>query len=126
MDDADTYNWDTVNACRFTDVNTAIDAGNSSPASFAYTDIESGVTQGAVKGKFGTWQLVESGDGKNVHMSIPVTCGQCELYNDGQPQDTYTYAGTAIIEVNLTYIPQPDGENGTPNNLQVSTTQIKD
>lgn len=97
--DAPTYGWDTAFAIRFQDANAAIVKQHSSPTSFQMTAPDHSCS---ASGTFGDWQLA-GGDGVDLHMSIPVTAGT--LIFKGQK---YDIAGvTAIVEVQLNYLPPP-------------------
>lgn len=95
---ADTYNWDTVFAIKFPDVNKALAKPGASPTNFA-TSVPNGPS---TSGTFSAWQL-SGGDGELLHMQIPIATGST-LYN-GQ---TYAMDGGAVtIEIQLALIPQP-------------------
>ena len=94
-----TNGWDTVYALYFPDVNTAIKNAKSSPTSFTQTDAPL-----TLNGTFGDWQLAGGGDGKNLHMTLPIPTST--LSGIGTPA-TYT-AITATIEINLLW-KNPDG-----------------
>ena len=108
----DTYDWDTVFAIKFADVNTELAKPGSTPASFTSTD--TGVT---ASGNFGPWQL-SGGDGVLLHMTVPITSGSMP-YNG----TTYSLTGAvATIEIQLKDLPQPPGANGTPHQVVPNAT----
>lgn len=115
-DDADTYGWDTAFAIRFPDANAAIVKQHSSPASFTITAPDGSCS---AKGTFGDWQIT-GGDGVDLHMSIPVKTGT--LTYKGK---NYDVAGvTAIVEVQLNYLPPPPKATQTklpPSNHNLKT-----
>jgi hypothetical protein len=97
--DASTYGWDTNFAIRFPDANAAIVKQHSSPKSF---DVTAPDNSCSATGTFGDWQIT-GGDGVDLHMSIPVTSGT--LVYKGQ---NYDMSGvTAMVEVQLNYLPPP-------------------
>jgi hypothetical protein len=66
---ADTFQWDTVFAIKIKDANAAIKAKASSPASMSYQmDADT-----KVDCTFGDWSLASTGDGRLIHMKIPIT-----------------------------------------------------
>ncbi|OPX90106.1 MAG: Macrolide export ATP-binding/permease protein MacB [Pelotomaculum sp. PtaB.Bin104] len=101
---ADTNGWDTVFAIRIKDVNSAIRLQKSSPTDFSqhYVDPETD-DDITITGVFGDWQLTTGGDGKNLHMSVPIKTGT--MTRNGKP---YDMAGdVATIEVNCDFVPPP-------------------
>ncbi len=108
----DTYNWDTVFAIRFADVNTALAKPGATPATFTSTD--AGVT---AAGTFSPWQL-SGGDGTLLHMTVPLSGGSMTFENV-----PYSLAGASVtIEVQLTKLPKTPGSNGTPNDVVADAT----
>jgi Clostridium P-47 protein len=108
----DTYDWDTVFAIRFSDVNTELAKPGSTPATFTSTD--TGVT---ASGNFGPWQL-SGGDGVLLHMTVPITAGSMPYMGT-----TYDLTGAvATIEIQLKDLPQPPGANGTPHQVVPNAT----
>lgn len=118
-DIADTYGWDTVFAIYFTDVNKAIVAQKSTPASFGGSmNNPFGGTVEFVNCNWSDWQLIKGGDGKNVHMVAPVKSG---IFRSSGG-DINLAGAEFVIEVNLDYIPQPSSKDNTiVNSLQVNT-----
>jgi hypothetical protein len=118
-DIADTYGWDTVFAIYFTDVNKAIVAQKSTPATFGGSmNNPFGGTVEFVNCNWSDWQLVKGGDGKNVHMITPIKSG---IFRSSGG-DINLAGAEFIIEVNLDYIPQPSSKDNTiVNSLQVNT-----
>lgn len=94
-----TNGWDTVYALYFPDVNLAIANAKSSPPSFTQT--EDGMT---LTGTFGDWQLAAGGDGKNLHMTLPIPTSTFS----GMGAPVTCSAITATIEINLLW-KNPDG-----------------
>lgn len=111
----DTYGWDTVSAIRYVDVNNAIVSEKSSPANFSQEEEDPLAGTYTVSGNFGDWQLVEGGDGQNVQMSIPISDGAIKTSTQ-----TLSYDATAIIQVNLAFLPQPDGTSTPKQQLKVN------
>jgi hypothetical protein len=66
---ADTFQWDTVFAIKIKDANEAIKAKSSSPANMSYQ--MDGDTK--VDCTFGNWSIDSTGDGRLIHMNIPIT-----------------------------------------------------
>jgi Clostridium P-47 protein len=115
---ADTYDWDTAFGVYFEDANKVIAAKKSSPASFTgpYVDSfdDSTVT---IAGNFGDWQL-SGGSGSLAQMTLPVAGGTVTTADD-----VHAYSGQAVIEVQLTYVPQPPaGNSGQSNQLVVANS----
>ncbi|MCO7515178.1 TULIP family P47-like protein [Pseudomonas guariconensis] len=112
-----TYNWDTAFAIPIPDVNQTIVDQKSSPPGFTVTAADAYT----VSANFCDWQICQGGDGKNVRFSIPMT-GIVVDYSNGQRVTCET--GTAVIEINLHYIPH-DAAGDVPSNpvaLVVKTT----
>ncbi len=130
---ADTYNWDTVFALTYKNVNAAIAAN--------WTDIEanpptvqddvwgdgSDVTTYTLDITFGAWQITLDGDGKNINFGCPVKSGNYTVTRTTQNDDpsqpptvttrtypfepsnngsTITYP-TITIQVEMVWIPDP-------------------
>ncbi|MHC6225819.1 TULIP family P47-like protein [Pseudomonas sp. X10] len=93
-----TYNWDTAFAIPIPDVNKTIVDQKSSPPAFTITAVDAYT----VSANFCDWQVCMGGDGKNVRFSIPMT-GIVVDYSSGARVTCDT--GTAVIEINLHYIP---------------------
>lgn len=114
---ASTYGWDTVFAMPIADVNKVIVAKKTSPKSFQY-DIQTGMS---ITGNFSDWQITRGGDGKLIHMEVPLT--SITLSANGKVFIAQNIA--AVIEVELHYIPhdeQPDDvSQGTLHNLVVKS-----
>ena len=113
-----TYGWDTVFAMPIADVNSVIAAKKSSPTSFQ-CQIQSGMS---IDGTFSDWQITQGGDGKLIHMLVPVTT--ISLTAQGKTFNANNLG--ALIEVELHYIPhteQPSDVNqGTLHNLVLKTS----
>jgi len=108
----DTYDWDTVFAIKFADVNTELAKPGSTPPSFSSTD--TGVT---ASGNFGPWQL-SGGDGVLLHVTVPITSGTLPYMGT-----TYSLDGAvATIEIQLKDLPQPPGANGQPHQVVPNAT----
>lgn len=112
---APTYGWDTVSAVQAVQVNAAIVAAGSSPASFDYQPADP--SEPALHGTFGAWQVTTGGDGRNLRMTVPMP--------------TVTFAATtltdvvATIEITLTDLPHTDAPpppRGTLRKLVAQTT----
>lgn len=96
-----TNNWDTAFGTKFIDANAAIVAQKSSPTTFTGKHTIVGGTID-VTGSFGDWQL-SGGSGSLLQMALPLTAGT--VSGGGQAQAAY--AGSAVIQVSLGYLPQP-------------------
>ncbi len=104
---ADTYDWDTAFAIKFSDANRALRKPGATPANFTVSDEGASAT-----GTFDAWQL-SGGAGILLHMSVPIKTG------------TTTYQGTdhdmtgtvVTLEIELKDLPQPAGSNGTPHHV---------
>ncbi len=93
---ADTYGWDTAYAITLPDLNASIAKSNCSPATYAYE--QDGFS---ISGTFGTWQVCRGGDGKLLHMTMPVP-----TLTVSSSTTTLNYInGTCVIEVKLQYVP---------------------
>jgi hypothetical protein len=94
---ANTYGWDTVSAVRVGDMNRTIREAGSSPKSFEQ-ELDHGA--GHVRGGFGDWQIDSGGDGRLIHVAIPLE-GVDASYG-GQ-----TWQGDALarVEVQLHFVP---------------------
>lgn len=93
---ADTYGWDTAYAITLSDMNASIASSKHSLATYEYS--QDGIS---IEGTFGTWQVCRGGDGKLLHMTMPVptltvTTTTASLLYAG---------GTCVIEVKLQYVP---------------------
>jgi hypothetical protein len=112
-----TYNWDTAFAIPIPDVNQTIVDQKSSPPGFTMTAADSYT----VSADFGDWQICMGGDGKNVRFSIPMT-GIVIDYSSGAR--VTCAAGSAVIEINLHYIPHETSTDvpSNPMALTVKTT----
>ncbi|MEJ8847857.1 TULIP family P47-like protein [Variovorax rhizosphaerae] len=112
MTSISTNNWDTAFGTKFKDANAAIVAQKSSPASFTGSH---SVVGGSVNvtGTFGDWQL-SGGSGSLLQMNVPITAGTVS----GAGQAQAPYAGSAVIQISLGFIPQP---GQTTNDLKVDT-----
>ncbi len=111
---ASTNNWDTAFALNFAHANKAIKAQKSSPPSFSGTKPGGGFSGPAVdvEGKFGDWQL-SGGSGSLAELTLPVS-GTATA--QAQPPVALPFTGSAVIQISLAYLPQPDAatrENAT-------------
>jgi hypothetical protein len=97
-----TNNWDTVFGITFKDANAAIIAKGSSPASFTgqHTTMAGTID---VTASFGPWQM-SGGSDSLLQMTLPLLSGSVS----GAGNPATAFAGSAVIQVSLTYIPQPD------------------
>ena len=118
---ADTFGWDTVFALRVDDVNKAIISGKSTPTTFSQS-----VNNGEVvaSGTFTDWQICMGGDGKLLHLALPISSGQLDVPSYGT-STTFTDV-TAIIEVELAYFESVGtlptaGSTGTFHDLKINT-----
>ncbi len=93
---ADTYGWDTAYAITLPDLNASIAKSKCSPTNYAYE--QDGIS---ISGTFGTWQVCRGGDGKLLHMTMPVPTLTATT---STTQLDYTN-GTCVIEVKLQYVP---------------------
>lgn len=73
----DTFQWDTVFAIKIKDVNSAIKAAKSSPPSMSYQLDENT----NVKCNFDDWSIDSSGDGKLIHISMPINSCTLNFYD---------------------------------------------
>jgi hypothetical protein len=120
---ASTNNWDTVFAINFANANKAIVAQKSSPPGFSGTKPGGGFSGPAIKvdGTFRAWQL-SGGSGSIVEMTLPIS-GTAAAQTD--PVQTLDFDGSAVIQVGLNFLPQPDGSgssklsDGTTNTLKI-------
>ncbi|WP_213955967.1 TULIP family P47-like protein [Variovorax sp. dw_954] len=101
MTSISTNNWDTAFGTKFKDANAAIVAQKTSPASFTGSHSVVGGSI-AVTGTFGDWQL-SGGSGSLLQMTLPITAGTVS----GAGQAQASYAGSAVIQISLGFIPQP-------------------
>lgn len=113
-----TYGWDTVFAIPIPYVNKAIVDHGSSPKNFSYSDSDL-----SASADFGNWQVVQGGDGKAVYLSLPMT--NIALVLKATNKTLGFDSGSAIIEVQLEYLPttdaSPSSTGGTPNQLIVKS-----
>lgn len=93
---AHTYGWDTVSAVRVGDMNEAIALAGTSPPDFAQS-----VDGFDVSGRFGDWRIGAGGDGKLVHMLLPLRSVQVV---NGARRDVVEEA-TAEISLRLDFVP---------------------
>ncbi len=100
---ASTNNWDTVSAIKFKSLNAAIKNLHSSPSSFSGNVQSPSGDQAVIAADFGDWQL-SGGSGGLVHMKLPFSSATSEPPGGSK---TDLGDGFAVIEVDLTYIPQP-------------------
>ncbi len=113
-----TYGWDTAFGIPVPLVNKAIVDKKSSPPGFSYAEEAFNVTGG-----FGDWRITLGGDGKNVRFHIPLKNISLTYTNTGK--QIQCPDGTAVIEVNLHYIPHPSAAGdykGMPHALVVKHT----
>ncbi len=115
-----THGWDTVFALPVPDVNKAIVDKKSSPAGFSYTDPTSVYS---VSGTFGDWQMVPGGDGKEVHMLLPLTAVTLTYAGTGKSQ---SYTGQVTLGIELHFLPHDEAavapSGGKPMALKVKAT----
>lgn len=114
---ADTNGWDTVYALKFPDVNAEIVRKKSSPKCFHHDIENKGGVKTTLDGKFGDWQLVVGGDGKDLHMSLPIPSSTVVGGYFGSTAQTCTHV-TAIIEVNLLWV---NSDNAAANKQELIT-----
>lgn len=95
-----TNNWDTAFGITFKAANAAIVKKASSPANFSGTHSALGQVTTVTAG-FGDWQL-SGGSGSIVQMTLPLKNGTVQSGGNSA-----SYAGSADIQVNLAFIPQP-------------------
>jgi hypothetical protein len=116
---------DTVFAINFANANKAIVAQKSSPLGFSGTKPGGGFSGPAIKvdGTFGPWQL-SGGSGSIAEMTLPLS-GTAAAQTD--PVQTRDFAGSAVIQIGLNFLPQPDGSGsgklsgGNPKVLKIKT-----
>lgn len=107
-----TYNWDTVFAIPVKYVNKAIADKGSSPKSFTYKDSLISLT-----GNFGTWQICQGGDGKNMRFAFSLSSLVMTMLSTGKT--TNVDSGNFVIEIILEYLPHTDPNNTNPNSKPV-------
>ncbi len=121
---ADTLGWDTVYAIRIPDANNAITAKKASPKTFKQTITDPDLDiEVSIEGDFGDWTIGTGGDGKNLHMKIPITKGTYKAKNK-----TYSLNNCyAVINVQLAYFPlemsKELSEDGSTHDLKLKTSQ---
>lgn len=94
---ANTYGWDTVSAVRVGDMNRTIREAGSSPQRFEQA-IDSGA--GVVRGRFGDWQIDAGGDGRLIHLAIPL-----EGVDASYGGQSWQGDALALVEVQLHFVP---------------------
>ena len=115
-----TNGWDTVYAVYFPDLNKAIAAQKTSPATITGTTTGDDGTY-ALAGTFGDWQLRAGGDGENVYLQLPITSSTLTLTTEGAtPSATLLGLVLVTIEVKLQWVAASPGT--TRQNLTVSAT----
>jgi hypothetical protein len=109
-----TYGWDTAFAIPVPEVNKAIVDHGSSPAGFDVREPTFTVT-----GDFGPWQICPGGDGRAVRLIWPLANTVLTYTGTGKQ---YTFAGHAVVEVELHYVPHgdPGPADGRPAALVVN------
>lgn len=113
-----TYGWDTAFAIPVTDVNKAIIDHGSSPARFSIQ--ESGFS---VTAEFGPWQVCQGGDGKDVRLLLPMKHGTLTYGATGK---SFSFdSASAVVEVQLHYIPHGDANSLTPASGQPHALVVK-
>lgn len=106
VQEADTYDWDTVFAVKFKDVNAAIAKPGNTPKSY---DQSESTTESNIKGDFGAWSLTGGGD-TLLHMNVTLKSGSLTFKGNETPPQHHVVdlAGvSATIEVQLDQLPQP-------------------
>jgi hypothetical protein len=122
---ASTNNWDTAFAINFANANKAISTQKSSPKGFSGSKPGGGFSgpQVDVTGQFGDWQL-SGGSGSLAELTLPIS-GVATIHGTTTYED---FAGLAVIEVSMQYLPQPPGgqstdeKGGATNALKTKTT----
>jgi len=121
-----TGDWDVVHAMHFDELNRAIVAAHSSPATFHYVmpDSHGDVT---FDGTFGDWQ-VTGGSGSIVTLTVPISSGSWVQAGKAHP----FAAASAAIQVDMAWVPPSGAANTSPssrvtnaagtNQLQLSTS----
>ena len=113
---AHTYNWDTVFAIKFSDVNAGLAKPNVTPTDFSQTQSETGAN---CTGKFGGWTLTGGGD-TLLHMSVPITSGTVKYHDQkGNPTQQKMDGAVCVLEVHLQ---QLETTKPVPNHKSDSTT----
>ncbi|MEO0731415.1 MAG: TULIP family P47-like protein [Bacteroidota bacterium] len=116
-----TYGWDTAFGIPVPDANEAIVDKESSPPDFNYAG--SGFK---LNSNFGNWQIANGGSGKNIRFSIPLVDVVLNYTNTGEV--VKCPSGTAIMEVNMQYVPHTTPANATvpskPMALKVNPTAL--
>lgn len=115
-----TFGWDTSFGIPVPDVNKTIIDKKSSPLNFSYSEDTFSLIS-----NFGDWQICKGGSGKNVRFSIPLS--KIVLTYTSTGKVVKCDSGTAIMEVNLHYVPHKDqlktnASTGNPHALVLKTT----
>jgi hypothetical protein len=98
-DTIDTNGWDTVAAITYTDVNRAIAANGTGPASFKQVANDGSAS---VEGEFGPWRLTTGGSGSLLMMALPITGGNVVIGSTTYPVTPCV----ATVKLTATFIPQ--------------------
>ncbi len=99
-DTVTTNGWDMVSICRVSALNARIKAEKSYPEALSYAVGD----DYRVDGTFGPWQVIAGGDGRNIHLRLPMENG---TFRAGK--DEYSLKGVYVnINVRLSYFPIPD------------------
>lgn len=118
-----TFGWDTSFGIPIPDANKAIVDKKSSPKNFSYSE-----STFSLSSDFGNWQICEGGSGKNIRFSIPLT--NLELTYTSTGNKVTSPSGTAIMEVNMHYIPHTESATNdvksNPKALVVKSTSTSE
>ena len=115
-----TFGWDTSFGIPVPDANKAIVDKKSSPKKFSYGESSFSLTS-----DFGNWQICEGGSGKNIRFTIPLS--NIVLTYTSNNNVVKCDSGTAVMEVNMHYVPHNetaagDGVKSNPKALIVKST----
>lgn len=104
------YGWDAVYTIRAEKVNQLFQenmAGLVSTFDYQLNDKQFN-TNVHIYGTFGPWQIIPGGDGKLLHLQLPIENGRLEL--QGALQQNLDLAGVvAVVEIQLQMLPSTDG-----------------
>jgi hypothetical protein len=98
--DVSTNGWDNVYAIPASVVNKGIAQANQQ---IPFTQSSSGVNSDSVTGTFGPWQLTNSGDGRIMGMTAPITTGSVTVNGTSYPLNGAQFQ----FNVELDLVPSP-------------------
>ncbi len=115
-----TNQWDTVSICRVSALNKAIESKKTYPKS-----IEHSLKGYFLSATFQPWRITRGGDGKNLHMLLPLASG---TYINNYQKRFELKGAKVLVEIKLNYFPLPDtrhAQNGSYD-LKVKTEQTSE